>query len=108
MLLLIYFFDTESPNATVSVNDSDDNCIVVTVQYEFINDLEQLNATYNLIIECPDYNSTAVLNSSLVTDASSTYVCSNNITTNGSTTVGEIVGGCPDLYKVSVNVSIGG
>ena len=87
------------------VSDSDD-CIVVTVQHEFFDDLKQLNATYNLVIDCPDYGSTAVLNSSPVTDASITqYVCSNNITTDGSM-VSEKVGDCPD-YKVSVNVIIG-
>ena len=75
------------------------------VQHQFVDDLRQLNATYNLVIDC---NSTAVLNSSPVTDASITdIVCSNNITTDGSTTVGEIVGGCPN-YNVLVIVSIGG
>lgn len=75
------------------------------VQHQFFDDLRRLNATYNLVIDC---NSTAELNSSPVTNASITdIVCSNNITTDGSTTVGEIVGGCPD-YKLSVVVSIGG
>ena len=91
----------------MSVNDSN-GCIAVMVQHQFVHELSELNATYNLVIDCPNYGSTAVLNSSPVTNASITdIVCSNNITTDGSTTVGEIVGGCPD-YKLSVNVSIGG
>lgn len=106
LLLLIIFHDTGSPNATVLVSDSKD-CIEVTVQHQFVEDLKQLNARYNLVIGCSNDGSTAELDPSPVTDASITeFVCSNNITTDGSTTVGEKVGGCPD-YKVSVNVYIG-
>ena len=83
------------------VNDSD-KCIMVTVQHHFLNELKQLSATYYLVINCP--NSTAELNSSSVTNTSITYVCSNNITTNGSM-VSETVGDCSN-YNVSVIVSI--
>ena len=88
------------------VSDSED-CIAVTVEHQFVDDLKQLNARYNLVIDCPHYGSTAVLNSSPITNASITeYVCSNSTATDGSM-VGKTVGDCPD-YNVSVIVSIRG